>query len=57
MLDEISKAMGLSPVEDMLGKEKFNCEKCEDKGFYEKTEWSGEDDSYDITVRCACNED
>jgi hypothetical protein len=34
-----------------------NCEICNDKGFYEKTEWSGTDDSYDVAVRCQCSED
>ena len=31
-----------------------NCEICQDKGFIEKTEWSGTDDSYDVTIRCEC---
>jgi hypothetical protein len=45
---------------DMLEAEEareFNCEKCEDKGFYEKTEWTGTDDSHEVEVKCECNED
>jgi len=37
--------------------EKFNCDRCEDKGYFEKTEWSGTDDSYDITRKCDCQDD
>ena len=37
--------------------EQKECEKCEGKGYIEKTEWSGTDDSYDVEVRCVCNED
>lgn len=33
-----------------------SCERCEDKGYIEKTEWVGEDDSYDITIRCECQD-
>lgn len=36
---------------------KPNCEKCNDTGFIEDTEWSGEDDSYPVTKRCSCNQD
>jgi hypothetical protein len=43
---------GINPFE-----KKFDCDTCEDKGYVEKTEWSGTDDSYDITVKCACQED
>ena len=35
----------------------FQCEKCEDTGYYEKTEWTDTDDSYGVEVRCECNED
>ncbi len=34
-----------------------NCEICEDRGFIQKTEWSGTDDSYDVEVKCQCQED
>lgn len=36
--------------------QKFDCSICKDKGFIEKTEWTGTDDSYDVQVRCECNE-
>lgn len=32
------------------------CENCEGKGFIEKTEWVGDDTSFDIEVRCICKE-
>ena len=34
-----------------------NCEICNDTGFYEATEWSGTDDSYDITKKCICQDE
>ena len=33
------------------------CEYCKDTGFVEGTEWADEDNSYDVTRRCVCNED
>lgn len=33
------------------------CPSCLGKGFVEKTEWVGTDDSYEVSVRCVCNED
>lgn len=33
------------------------CEHCEGKGVIEKTEWSGTDDSYHVTVKCVCNQE
>lgn len=33
------------------------CEKCGGDGFIEKTEWSGDDDSYEVKVKCECLED
>jgi hypothetical protein len=35
----------------------YKCEDCKDTGYVEKTEWTGTDDSYDITVRCECNDE
>ncbi len=54
-IDNLSSITGIK-LSDMLGK-KFDCEICEDKGFIEKTEWSGTDDSYDVEVKCQCQED
>lgn len=34
-----------------------SCDICKDEGFIEKTEWSGTDDSYDITIKCECQND
>jgi len=55
MLQDLVNAINMKP-EEFLGK-KVNCNICEDKGFYEKTEWSGTDDSYDVEVKCECNLD
>lgn len=33
------------------------CEFCQDEGYVTKTEWVGTDTSYDLEVRCICNED
>ena len=33
------------------------CKDCNDTGTISKTEWSGTDDSYEVAVRCECNED
>jgi hypothetical protein len=56
-IDSLASITGIK-LSDMLGKEeKVNCSICEDKGFIEKTEWSGTDDSYDVAVRCQCSED
>lgn len=34
-----------------------NCEICEDKGYIERTEWTGTDDSHSILGRCECSYD
>ena len=36
---------------------KYNCEKCKDTGYITKTEWTGEDQSYEVEVKCECSED
>lgn len=34
----------------------YKCERCEDTGITTKTEWSGEDNSYEVEMRCPdCN--
>jgi hypothetical protein len=33
------------------------CELCKGTGVIEKTEWSGTDTSYEVSVRCICGED
>lgn len=33
------------------------CDKCLGMGFITKTEWAGTDDSYEVEVRCSCQED
>ncbi len=38
-------------------KQKPNCTVCEDEGTISKTEWTGTDDSYEVKVKCVCNED
>jgi hypothetical protein len=37
--------------------EKFDCSICEDKGFITKTEWSGDDEDYEVTFPCECSQD
>lgn len=34
--------------------EKVLCDTCEDTGYVTKTSWAGEDESYDVEVKCAC---
>ena len=34
-----------------------DCKECEDEGVITKTEWFDEDNSYDVIVKCKCNED
>ena len=46
---------GVNPFEKSEEK-KFDCEVCEDKGYVEKTEWSGTDNSYDVEVKCSCQD-
>jgi len=36
---------------------KYSCEQCKDTGFITKTEWTDSDTSYDVEVRCNCQED
>jgi hypothetical protein len=39
---------------------KYFCDKCEDKGYYLKTEWYDDDEtefSYDVEVPCDCQDD
>ena len=36
---------------------KPRCEYCQDKGFIEKTEWAEPNESYDVIIRCSCQED
>lgn len=36
---------------------KVTCKMCLGTGIYEKTEWVGTDDDYQIEVKCACRED
>ena len=33
------------------------CEYCADTGIVEKTEWSGTDSSYEVEVKCQCQND
>ena len=54
---ELSFAGNISGLRRYIESKMFGCEVCEDKGFIEKTEWSGTDDSYDITIRCNCSYD
>lgn len=34
-----------------------NCHLCHDEGVILKDEWTNTDDSYEVAVRCECNED
>lgn len=36
---------------------KIECEECQDTGIITKTEWVGDDQSYDIEVKCICRSD
>jgi hypothetical protein len=40
---------------------KYDCDKCEDKGYYLKTEWTWDDEhgdmDYEVMVRCDCTYD
>lgn len=40
---------------------KYNCEKCEDKGYIMKTEWVFDDEhgdiDYEIMIKCECQDD
>lgn len=42
---------------ELCEREQDKCEYCQDTGYVTKTEWSGTDDSYDVEVKCGCNED
>jgi len=43
--------------EEECADEKVKCEFCKDTGYITKTEWVGEDSSYDVEVKCFnCNE-
>ena len=33
------------------------CKECNDEGVIEKTEWTGDDESYEVVVKCMCQED
>lgn len=35
----------------------MTCKICEDKGYIVKTEWVGDDESYDVEIKCVCQED
>lgn len=35
----------------------YHCLVCNGEGIVTKTEWTGDDQSYDIEVKCECNED
>ena len=53
---ELSFTGSPSGLRQYLESQTPNCDICQDKGFYEKTEWSGTDDDYQVTVRCKCND-
>lgn len=36
---------------------KPSCEYCQDTGFITKTEWAEPNESYDVIIRCVCQED
>ena len=44
-------------IHPMCKCKEFNCDICEDKGYYEKTEWTGTDTSYEVEKKCICQED
>lgn len=33
------------------------CEYCQDTKVISKTEWVGDDDSYEVELKCVCNEE
>lgn len=37
-------------------KEDTKCEYCQDTGVVSKTQWVNEDDSFEVEVKCICNE-
>lgn len=53
----------LSYVGDKVGllkylqEKKDECPDCNDTGICTKTEWTDDDVSYDVEVRCVCSED
>lgn len=42
---------------ELCEREQDKCEYCQGEGYVTKTEWSGTDDSYDVQVKCGCNEE
>lgn len=48
-------------VESELGKPsntiKYKCDDCKDTGFCQKIEWTGDDDSHEVEIKCGCQED
>lgn len=46
-----------SKKDDDLPEVSYNCQICEDTGIVTKTEWSGDDDSYEVEAHCKCQED
>ena len=55
-IDSLVNITGIK-LSDMLGKKEKVCGDCGGVGFIMKTEWVNDDDSYDVEVRCECNED
>lgn len=35
----------------------LKCKICHDTGIIEKTEWTGDDQSYDVEKKCSCQEE
>lgn len=43
-----------------MTEEDYYCDRCQDTGFYLKTEWTDEDGTdldYEVIVRCGCLDD
>lgn len=54
---ELSFAGDKEGLMDYLKKESEICPRCHDTGIIHKVEWSGTDDSYEVEIRCHCQDD
>lgn len=47
----------LSMLEERISATQKVCKFCEGTGIVTKTEWVGDDDSYDVEKKCVCQEE